>query len=90
MEPNKPRIITPTAAELSQLNLITSTEASKSKTVYVVVSADKSTVMKNPGLDEPYNTTNRKAAEAVAREAGGHCVPLREAIHLIFQHPKNY
>jgi hypothetical protein len=39
-------------------------------TVYVVVNREGTSVVKSPGLEEPFHTTNRKYADQVAREIG--------------------
>lgn len=72
------------------INLNTDTEYSKSPTLWVVLSADKSTVLVDPGLgNKPFSTTNKKRAEQVAKESGGFAVPYKEAMDAVLKHPKN-
>lgn len=77
------------------LNLNTRTESSKSPELLVIMDADRSTVMKSPGLDKPFSTTNAKYADYVARqmlvEHGFKCVvvPYLDAIQFVIKHPRN-
>jgi hypothetical protein len=70
------------------INLLTETEFNRSPNVYVVMSADKSTVLQD-STGKPWHTTNRQYAREMAREYGGHAVKWKEALKLVLEHPKN-
>lgn len=59
------------------------------RTIYVILSKDGSTVRKDPGLDRPWSTVNRKYAEEVAKKCDGVAVDLITACNAIVRHPKN-
>ena len=65
------------------MNLITDTSRSQSPTRYVVLSRDRSTLLADPGLGKPFNTTNRKYAEQVAKECRGYAVSLIDAARIL-------
>lgn len=62
--------------------------------LYVVLSADGSTLMKDPGLEQAYCVANKKLAEetaALARKSGYKCYAcdLDTALNSVLRHPKN-
>jgi hypothetical protein len=63
----------------------------KAENIYVLISKDGSTVVRDPGLGRPWSTTNRKLAEDHAKRIGRDCVvtDLVTAIKSVTQHPKN-
>lgn len=50
---------------------------------------ERSTVMKDPGMERVFSTQNKKFAEQIARESGGVIETLRDAIKLVAKHPAN-
>lgn len=65
-----------------------------SKQLYVVLSADGSTLMRDPGLDRAYAVSIKKVAEetaSLARAQGFKCyaTDLETALASILRHPKN-
>jgi hypothetical protein len=83
----------PIAEEIPQfgnLNLITDTEILKDgKTLFVVMDKHRTTVLKQPGLEVPFQTLRRKYADQVAKESGGVVEPLSKAIKLVASSPCN-
>lgn len=71
------------------LNLITSTEAERSPTLWVVMNSDMSSVVFDPGTQKPFATLQRERAEEVAREVDGIVMSFREAVKLVTLHPAN-
>ena len=61
----------------------------KKSEIYVVLSKDGSTVMKDPGMERPWSSHNKKIAEMHAKENGGYATDLITAMHAIMKHPKN-
>lgn len=66
----------------------------KATALYVVLSADGSTLMQDPGMDSAYCTPIKKLAEetaALATAAGYpcHAIDLETALNSILRHPKN-
>lgn len=62
--------------------------------LFVILSADGSTLLQDPGLDRAYGTPIRKLAEetaALARASGHPCYAcdLETALQMIIRHPKN-
>lgn len=63
--------------------------------IYVILSGDGSTIVKDPGLNRPWSSTNRKLADHIAalitKQTGSpcHAVTLDTAIPSILRHPKN-
>lgn len=59
-------------------------------TVFVILSKDGSTVVRDPGLNRPYSGTNKKIVEHIAKGIPGTVVvTLAEAIKSVTYHPKN-
>lgn len=58
--------------------------------LWVVMDKDRSTVLKDPGLNRPWSNLSRKRAEAVAKEVGGVAELLTEAIKYVMQNPRNW
>jgi len=102
-EPNKEplsKIILPDSIEAEKygkVNLITDTEINKKgKVLYVVMDKYRTTVVKQPGLEKPFSTHNKKFADSVAREIGeknpkfgGVVETLRDALKLVSTSPCN-
>lgn len=61
----------------------------RKKDIYVILSRDGSTVLKDPGLDRPWSSPNKKLAEHHAKQMGGVAVDLITAIESITRHSKN-
>lgn len=64
--------------------------------IYVLISKDGSTLLKDPGLERPWSSPNRKYAEDTARihnkahpEAQVVAVDLETAVMSVIKHPKN-
>jgi hypothetical protein len=62
--------------------------------LYVILSADGSTLMRDPGLDQAYCTPIKKLAEetaALATKAGHKCyaTDFETALKSVLRHPKN-
>lgn len=59
--------------------------------IYVIVSADGSTCVRDPGLGRPWSSVNQKIAEHHAKQIGKGCkvVTLDVAIKSILYHQKN-
>lgn len=63
--------------------------------IYVLISKDGSTLVKDPGLDRPWSSTNKKVAEHMAselrRKDGVICyaITLADALPKVLYHPKN-
>lgn len=57
--------------------------------IYVILSEDGSTILKDPGMDRPWSSPNRKFAEHHAKAIGGFAVDLMTAAMSIMRHPKN-
>jgi len=55
----------------------------KGTELYVVITKDGRSVLKDPGLNRPYTVPQKKMAELVAREADGVVVTLGEAIDIL-------
>jgi hypothetical protein len=63
----------------------------KPETIFVILSRDGSTVVKDPGLGRPWSSRNRKLAEDHAKRIGHGatvCDLLTAANHVL-RHPKN-
>lgn len=73
----------------SRLNLNTATDHAKAGTTYVVMSADRSTIVRDPGQDKPWSTKIKLRAEEVAKECGGVVETLKDALTYVMKHPKN-
>jgi len=50
---------------------------------YVVMNKDHTALLQDPGQNQPYHHTNKKAAEIVAREVGGHVATFQEAFQIL-------
>lgn len=59
--------------------------------IFVIISKDGSTIVKDPGLDRPWHSTNRKLAEHHAKSIGRGCtvVDLPTALQSVLKHQKN-
>lgn len=59
--------------------------------IFVIINKDGSTIVKDPGLDRPWHSMNRKYAEHHAKQIGHGCtvVDLPTALKSVMQHPKN-
>lgn len=59
--------------------------------IFVIISKDGSTVIKDPGLGRPWSSPNRKLAEHHAKSIGRGCtvVDLATAIKSVLHHQKN-
>ena len=57
----------------------------RGSSLYVVVNKDGTSCLKDPGLNRPFSTANRKYAQLVASEAGNGAsvLTLNEALNLI-------
>jgi len=58
-------------------------------TIYVVLSKDGSTVLKDPGMKRPWSSKNKKLAEHHAKLNGGVAIDLMTACQALIRHPKN-
>lgn len=66
----------------------------KKRDIYVIISADGSTVMQDPGLNRPWSSPNKKLAEhhaAITTKQGYPCraVNMELAVRTVIAHPKN-
>lgn len=61
----------------------------KKKDIYVVMSKDGSTVMKDPAMDRPWSSPIKKLAEHHAKLNNGVAVDLVTATNSIVRHQKN-
>lgn len=65
------------------------------KKLFVILSADGSTVVRDPGMNQPWASTNeglaRFHADELQRSTGKkhEAVPIAEAIKYVIRHPKN-
>lgn len=75
--------------ELSVPDQLRILHGSKGSDIYVVLSADGSTVLKDPGMKRPYSTRNKKLAEHHAKLNDGIAVDLITAVQTLIRHPKN-
>ena len=59
--------------------------------IYVIISKDGSTLVRDPGLGRPWHSLNKKLAEDQAKAIGRGCVAvdLVTAIASVIKHPKN-
>ena len=57
--------------------------------IYVILSKDGSTVLKDPGMSRPWSSPNKKLAEHHAKEMGGIAVDLETAMRAVMRHQKN-
>lgn len=63
--------------------------------IFVIISADGSTLVKDPGMERPWSSPNKKLADYHAKnisaESGNKCVAvdLKTALKAILHHPKN-
>lgn len=60
-------------------------------TLWVIMDKDGSTVVKDPGLGQPWASTNKRIAEKYARDIGGGAtvVDFDTALRRVLTHPKN-
>lgn len=82
--------IIPTADSLGYLH------GKRRNSIYVLISVDGSTLVKDPGLDRPWSSPNQKYAEDTARihnkanpDMQVRAVTLETAVYSIIRHPKN-
>lgn len=63
----------------------------RAQDIYVIISADGSTCVRDPGLGRPYSNPNKKIVEHIAAGIGRGCkvVSLDVAMKSILYHPKN-
>ena len=63
----------------------------RAENIYVILSEDGSTLVKDPGLNRPWSSPNKKIAEHIAKGIKGKCtvVTLDVAIKSVVSHPKN-
>lgn len=59
--------------------------------IFVIISKDGSTLVKDPGLDRPWHSLHKGLAEEHAKRIGRGCVAvdLPTAIKSVTRHPKN-
>ena len=55
----------------------------KGTEIYVVLSKDGSTVLKDPGMDRPWSSKNKKIAEHHAKQNNGYAVDLITAMKAV-------
>lgn len=70
-------------------NTLGALHGKKPSDIYVILSADKSTVLRDPGMDRPWSSPNRKLAEFHAKKYNGIVANIPDAIQCIIHHPKN-
>jgi len=63
----------------------------RAEDIFVIISKDGSTVVRDPGLSRPWHSPHKKLAEEHARNIGRGCrvVDLATAIKTVLMHPKN-
>lgn len=69
-----------------ELNLL---HGKRSGDIYVILSKDGSTVVKDPGMNRPWSSRNKKFADHMAKKVGGVAVDLITATQALIKHPKN-
>jgi len=56
--------------------------------LYVIITKDGKSVMKDPALRRPFSTNNLKFAESCAKEIGGIAISFNEALKIITNNNK--
>ncbi len=58
----------------------------KAKSHFVVMDKERTTLLKDPGMERPFMSPNQKQAELIAREAGGVVETAEDALRIIIKH----
>lgn len=73
------------------LHTLRSIVGKKPEEIFVVISQDGSTLVRDPGLSRPWHSIYKKLAEEHAKNIGQGCVAidLATALKSVLHHPKN-
>lgn len=55
----------------------------RGQNLFVILNRAGTSCLKDPGLNQPFSTSNRKQADLIAKESGGVVVTLSEGLNIL-------